>query len=242
MEHFDAEQYLALVERHRVTHSQVVPTMFVRMLKLPEEVRPKYDVSSLQCVDPRRRAVPDPGQAADDRVVGPGRSTSTTPAPRATASSTATASMWLAHPGTVGTPIALHACTSSATTARSCRTARAARSTSRAARSSSTTTTRRRPTARATRKGWSDARRRRLPRRRQLPVPHRPQGVHDHLRRREHLSAGGGERARRPTRRSIDVAVFGVPNDDFGEEVKAVVQPVEMPADADEADGARPRS
>ncbi len=34
----------------------------------------------------------------------------------------------------------------------------------------------------------------------------------------------------------VDVAVFGVPNEDFGEEVKAVVQPVEMPADADEAD------
>ena len=34
----------------------------------------------------------------------------------------------------------------------------------------------------------------------------------------------------------VDVAVFGVPNDDFGEEVKAVVQPVEMPADAEEAD------
>ena len=34
----------------------------------------------------------------------------------------------------------------------------------------------------------------------------------------------------------VDVAVFGVPNDDFGEEVKAVVQPVEMPADDDEAD------
>jgi acyl-CoA synthetase (AMP-forming)/AMP-acid ligase II len=33
----------------------------------------------------------------------------------------------------------------------------------------------------------------------------------------------------------IDVAVFGVPNDDFGEEVKAVVQPVEMPANADDA-------
>ena len=38
-----------------------------------------------------------------------------------------------------------------------------------------------------------------------------------------------------------DVAVFGVPNDDFGEEVKAVVQPVEMPAD-DAGPGARPRS
>jgi len=33
----------------------------------------------------------------------------------------------------------------------------------------------------------------------------------------------------------VDVAVFGVPNEDFGEEVKAVVQPVEMPVNADEA-------
>ena len=33
----------------------------------------------------------------------------------------------------------------------------------------------------------------------------------------------------------MDVAVFGIPNEDFGEEVKAVVQPVTMPADADEA-------
>ena len=48
MERFDPEEYLALVERYRVTHSQLVPTMFVRMLKLPEEVRHKYDLSSLQ--------------------------------------------------------------------------------------------------------------------------------------------------------------------------------------------------
>jgi acyl-CoA synthetase (AMP-forming)/AMP-acid ligase II len=48
MEHFDAEQALALIEKHRVTHSQWVPTMFVRMLKLPEAVRAKYDVSSLR--------------------------------------------------------------------------------------------------------------------------------------------------------------------------------------------------
>ncbi|TNE37486.1 MAG: acyl-CoA synthetase [Alphaproteobacteria bacterium] len=47
MEHFDAETYLKLIEKHRVTHTQAVPTMFVRMLKLPEEVRLKYDVSSL---------------------------------------------------------------------------------------------------------------------------------------------------------------------------------------------------
>lgn len=48
MEHFDAEEYLRLVEKYKITHSQLVPTMFVRMLKLPEEVRNKYDVSSLQ--------------------------------------------------------------------------------------------------------------------------------------------------------------------------------------------------
>jgi acyl-CoA synthetase (AMP-forming)/AMP-acid ligase II len=48
MEHFDAERALALIEKERVTHSQWVPTMFVRMLKLPEENRARYDVSSLQ--------------------------------------------------------------------------------------------------------------------------------------------------------------------------------------------------
>jgi len=48
MEHFDPEQYLALVERDRVTHSQLVPTMFSRMLKLPEAVRRRYDLSSLE--------------------------------------------------------------------------------------------------------------------------------------------------------------------------------------------------
>ena len=48
MERFDPEQALALIERHKATHSQWVPVMFIRMLKLPEEVRSKYDVSSMQ--------------------------------------------------------------------------------------------------------------------------------------------------------------------------------------------------
>jgi acyl-CoA synthetase (AMP-forming)/AMP-acid ligase II len=48
MEHFDAEHALALIERYRVTASQWVPTMFVRMLKLPEAVRGRYDVSSMK--------------------------------------------------------------------------------------------------------------------------------------------------------------------------------------------------
>jgi long-chain acyl-CoA synthetase len=50
MEHFDAAQYLELVDRYRVTHSQVVPTMFSRLLKLPEEVRAAADVSSLEVI------------------------------------------------------------------------------------------------------------------------------------------------------------------------------------------------
>ncbi len=48
MERFDPEQFLALVERHRVTHTQLVPTMMSRMLKLPAAVRSRYDLSSLE--------------------------------------------------------------------------------------------------------------------------------------------------------------------------------------------------
>ncbi|MDN5860235.1 MAG: AMP-binding protein [Pseudonocardia sp.] len=45
MERFDAEGALAAIERHGVTHSQWVPTMFVRLLRLPVEVRTRYDLS-----------------------------------------------------------------------------------------------------------------------------------------------------------------------------------------------------
>ena len=48
MDRFDAEQALAYIEQYHVTYSQWVPTMFVRMLKLPAETRQKYDVSSLR--------------------------------------------------------------------------------------------------------------------------------------------------------------------------------------------------
>jgi long-chain acyl-CoA synthetase len=48
MEGFDAEQMLRLIDRHRVTHSHMVPTQFTRLLALPEDVRARYDVSSLR--------------------------------------------------------------------------------------------------------------------------------------------------------------------------------------------------
>ena len=48
MDRFDAERFLAYVEQYSVTDTQMVPTMFIRLLKLPEEVRSRYDVSSLK--------------------------------------------------------------------------------------------------------------------------------------------------------------------------------------------------
>ena len=49
-EKFDAERALATIEMYRVTHAQFVPTHLVRMLKLPQEVRERYDCSSLKMV------------------------------------------------------------------------------------------------------------------------------------------------------------------------------------------------
>ena len=48
MSHFDPEGFLRLVEKHHVTHSQLVPTMFIRMLKLAPETRAQYKLSTLQ--------------------------------------------------------------------------------------------------------------------------------------------------------------------------------------------------
>ena len=47
---FDAEELLQLIERHRITHFHIVPIMFVRLLKLPEATRRRYDLSSLRFV------------------------------------------------------------------------------------------------------------------------------------------------------------------------------------------------
>jgi long-chain acyl-CoA synthetase len=49
MPRFDAADALTLIERHRATHAQFVPTMFVRMLKLDPAERARFDLSSLRC-------------------------------------------------------------------------------------------------------------------------------------------------------------------------------------------------
>jgi long-chain acyl-CoA synthetase len=66
MEHFDPAHYLALVPQHRITHSQLVPTMFSRMLKLPPEERAKADVSTLKIAV--HAAAPCPAQVKEAMI------------------------------------------------------------------------------------------------------------------------------------------------------------------------------
>jgi long-chain acyl-CoA synthetase len=68
---FDAEEMLALIERHRVSHMHVVPTMFVRLLKLPDAVRARYDLSSLRFVVHGAAPCPPPVKRAMIEWWGP---------------------------------------------------------------------------------------------------------------------------------------------------------------------------
>jgi acyl-CoA synthetase (AMP-forming)/AMP-acid ligase II len=103
MRKFEAETVLRLIQTHRVTHAQFVPTMFVRMLKLPTIVRQQYDVSSLRCVI--HAAAPCPvdvkyqmmswfGPIIHEYYGGTEGFAGTTIGPEE----------WLAHPGSVGKP------------------------------------------------------------------------------------------------------------------------------------------
>jgi acyl-CoA synthetase (AMP-forming)/AMP-acid ligase II len=228
MEHFDAERYLQLVEQHHVTHSQVVPTMFVRMLKLDHEVRAKYDVSSLRYVIHAAAPCPVPVKQQMIEWFGPviheyyaGT--------EGNGFVYCNSEQWLAHPGTVGFPISctLHVVGDdgeelpqgeSGTIYFEGGAAFEYHNDPDKTRSS------RHP------KGWStlgdvgyvDA-----------------DGFLYLTDRKAYMIISGGvniypqeaENVLVTHPAVVDVAVFGVPNDDFGEEVKAVVQPVAMPAD-----------
>lgn len=104
MENFDPVTFLMLVEKHGITHTQLVPTMFVRMLKLPGDIRNKYDVSSLKtaihaaapCPEKIKRQMFDWwGPIIHEYYGGTEGNGYCTTGP----------SEWLAHPGTVGKPV-----------------------------------------------------------------------------------------------------------------------------------------
>jgi long-chain acyl-CoA synthetase len=111
MEAFEAGLALAMIERHKVTHSQWVPTMFVRMFKLPSDERSAFDLSTHQFA--LHGAAPCPLQVKSEMLAwwgpiiheyyGGTENNGTT---------YASPSDWLAHPGTVGTPVlcTIHIC------------------------------------------------------------------------------------------------------------------------------------
>jgi acyl-CoA synthetase (AMP-forming)/AMP-acid ligase II len=228
MEHFDPEEYLRLVERYHVTHSQVVPTMFIRMLKLPEEVRAKYDVSSLECVIHAAAPCPAPikkqmiewfGPVIHEYYAGT----------EGNGFVYCNSAMWLAHEGTVGTPIG---CTvhivgedgEEVPQGESGTVFFEGGATFEYHNDPEKTKGSRHP------KGWSTL----------GDVGYLDADNFLYLTdRKAYMIISGGvniypqeaENVLVTHPKVVDVAVFGVPNDDFGEEVKAVVQPVEMPAD-----------
>jgi long-chain acyl-CoA synthetase len=101
MARFEPEEMLRLIERHRIEAVLMVPTMFVRLLKLPEVVRRRYDVTSLRfvihaaapCPVDVKRAMIDWWGPVINEFYG-GTETGTI--------SFCSSAEWLAHPGTVG--------------------------------------------------------------------------------------------------------------------------------------------
>jgi acyl-CoA synthetase (AMP-forming)/AMP-acid ligase II len=231
MERFDAELYLKFADQYEVTHSQVVPTMFVRMLKLPDEVRSQYDVSSIECVI--HAAAPCPVEVKQQMIEWWG------PVLHEYYAGTegngfcyCNSDMWLAHPGTVGMPINcvvhivdedgedLPVGVPGAVYFEGGGSFEYHNDPEKTADS-------RHP------KGWSTL----------GDVGYLDEDNFLYLTdRKAYMIISGGvniypqeaENALTMHPKVVDVAVFGVPHEEFGEEVKAVVQPAEMPAD-DEA-------
>ncbi len=98
---FEAEETLALMERYRISHMHLVPTMFIRLLRLPEDVRNRYDTSALELVLHGAAPCPQVVKRAMIDWWGPvfmeyygGTETGVI--------TLATSEEWLARPGTVG--------------------------------------------------------------------------------------------------------------------------------------------
>ena len=232
MEHFDPEESLRLIERYEVTHSQWVPTMFVRMLKLTDEVRARYDVSSLKyavhaaapiSVAVKQRMIEWWGPVLHEYYAGT----------EGNGFVYCNSDMWLAHPGTVGLPLncSLHICGDDGEELPEGESGTiffAGGATFEYHNDVEKTKGSRHPL------GWSTL----------GDVGYVDGDGYLYLTdRKAYMIISGGVNIYPQEAENVlinhpkvaDVAVFGVPNEDFGEEVKAVVQPLEMPAGDEEA-------
>ncbi|MCB1644815.1 MAG: acyl-CoA synthetase [Pseudomonadales bacterium] len=228
MEHFDAERSLALIEQYRVTHSQWVPTMFVRMLKLDDAVRQQYDLSSQRVAI--HAAAPCPVAVKEQMISWWGPVIYEYYAgTEGNGSTTIDSHEWLTHKGSVGKPrnCTVHILDDDGNELPAGEIGgvyfegggkfeylgdkeKTASSTSR--------------------EGWTTL----------GDIGHLDEEGYLYLSdRKSFMIISGGvniypqeaENALITHPKVADVAVFGVPNEEFGEEVKAVVQPVDM-ADA----------
>ncbi|MET1049396.1 MAG: AMP-binding protein [Acidimicrobiales bacterium] len=229
MEHFDPEDYLRLVEQHKITFSQVVPTMFIRLLKLPEDVRSRVDVSSLRSVV--HAAAPCPAAVKSQMIDWWG------PVIHEYYAGTegngfvyCNSEDWLAHPGTVGRPIVgtLHILGDDGDEVPAGQPGTVyfegeTASTFEYHNDPEKTQSSRDPRGR----GWSTL----------GDVGHLDEDGFLYLTdRKAYMIITGGVNVYPQEAENLlalqpkvsDAAVFGVPNEDFGEEVKAVVQPLSM--------------
>lgn len=228
MEKFDPVDYLECIERYRVTHSQLVPTMFVRMLKLPEGERRRFDLSSLRVAV--HAAAPCPIQVKEQMIAWWGPVLFEYYAGTEGNGFTAiTSPEWLAHKGSVGRALLgeIHILDDDGNELPPGEIGTiyfAGGATFEYHNDPAKTASSRNP------KGWStlgdigyvDA-----------------EGYLYLTDRKANMIISGGVNIYPQEAENLlithpkvaDVAVFGVPNPDLGEEVKAVVQPIDM-ADA----------
>jgi long-chain acyl-CoA synthetase len=100
MDDWDEEETLRLIEQHEITHTHMVPTMFVRLLKLPPDVRDRYDLSSLRNI--LHGAAPCPPNVKQALIDWLGPIVYEYYAATEGAGTVVGSDEWLEHPGTVG--------------------------------------------------------------------------------------------------------------------------------------------
>jgi long-chain acyl-CoA synthetase len=227
MEHFDAEEYLRLIAQHHATHTQVVPTMFIRMLKLPAETRARYDVSSLRIAI--HAAAPCPVPVKEQMIAWWGPVIMEYYAgTEGNGFCAINAEEWLAHRGSVGRPLlgTIHILDDDGSELPP---GEAGTIYFEGGMTFEYHKDAEKTAASRTRHGWSTL----------GDIGYVDGEGYLYLTdRKANMIISGGVNIYPQEAENLlathpkvqDVAVFGVPNEDFGEEVKAVVQPVDMAA------------